>query len=333
MKYNEIIESIDKKEYKNLYFLTGDESYYIDKISKYISERILNEEEKSFNQVTLYGKETSTAEIITEVKQYPFGAINRVVIIKEAQYVINIEKLEGYIKNPLSTTILVICYKNKKIDKRKSFIKYIQKNLLLFESNKLYDNQVSNWINDYCKEKNRLISNKSCAILAEFLGVNLTKITNELEKLFISINQNQEITPILIEQNIGISKDYNVFELQNSLAKKDILQSNKIAKYLSSNSKNYPFVLTISSIFFFFQKVIIYKQLQNQSKQKIALALKINPYFISQYKVASNNYSTQQLYYIFEYIREYELRSKGINNKNTTHESLLTELIFKILHT
>ena len=333
MKYNEIIESVDNKEYKNLYFLAGDESYYIDKISKYISEKILSEEEKSFNQIILYGKETSTAEIITEAKQYPFGANNRVVIIKEAQYVINIEKLEDYIKNPLSTTILVICFKNKKIDKRKNFIKYIQKNLLLFESNKLYDNQVSSWISGYCKENSRLISNKSCVILAEFIGASLTKITNELEKLFISIDPNQEITPLLIEQNIGISKDYNVFELQNSLAKKDIMQSNKIAKYLSSNSKNYPFVLTITSIFSFFQKVIIYKQLQNQSKQKIALGLKINPYFISQYKVASNNYPTQQLYYIFEYIRDYELRSKGINNKNTTHESLLTELIFKILHT
>ena len=333
MKYNEIIASIDKKEYKNLYFLSGDESYYIDKISIYISEKILNDEDKAFNQVILYGKETSASEIISEVKQYPFGAKYRVIIIKEAQYVANIENIENYIKKPLSTTILVICYKNKKIDKRKSFIKYIQKNLLLFESNKLYDNQVVSWINSYCKENKRLISNKSCAILAEYLGASLTKITNELDKLFININKEQEITPILIEQNIGISKDYNVFEFQNSLGKKDVMQCNKIANYLSSNSKIYPFVLTITSVFSFCQKIIIYKQIQNQDKQQIATALKINPYFISQYQIASNNYSIKQLNYIFKYIREYELRSKGIGNKNTTSESLLKELTFKILHT
>jgi DNA polymerase-3 subunit delta len=332
VKYNEIIASIDKKEYRNLYFLSGDESYYIDKISKYISEKILTKEEKAFNQVTLYGKDTDTSEIISEAKQYPFGSNYRVIIIKEAQNIKNIEEIEDYIKNPLSTTLLVICYK-KKIDKRKSFIKHIQKNSLLFESNKLYDNQIANWINDYCLNNNISITNEACAILAEHLGTNLTSITNELDKLLINLSQEKEITPLLIEQNIGISKDYNVFELQNSLGKKDIMQANKIAQVLSENPKHYPFVLTISSIFSFFQKVIIYKQVQNHDKQKIASTLKINPYFISQYQVASNNYSIRQLNYIFEYIREYELRSKGIGNKNTTSESLLKELTFKILHT
>ena len=332
MKYNEILDSIDNKNYLNLYFLCGEENYYIDKISNYISNTILDEEEKSFNQVVLYGKEIGHKDITSEAKQYPFGAKNRVVIIKEAQYIRNIEGIDEYLKNPLSSTILVVCYK-KKIDKRKKFFKNIIKNNQLFESNKLYENQVSNWISNYCKENKISITNEACAILVEHLGIDLSKITNELDKLLLNIDTVIEITPFLIEKHIGISKDFNIFELQNSLGKKDILNSNKIAKFLSANSKNHPFVLTINSIFSFFTKVLIFKQIQNFDKMKIASTLKINPYFISQYQIASKNYSIKQLSYIFKYIKEYELRSKGIENNNTSPKSLLEELIFKILHT
>ena len=331
MKYNEIIKSIDDKKYNNIYFLSGSESYYIDKISDYISKNILNEEDKAFNQAILYGKETNVKEIISEAKQYPFGAINRVVIVKEAQHVRNIENLDTYLENPLNTNILVICYK-KKIDARKKFFKNLKKNNYLFESNQLYENQIANWINEYCNEKGINITNESCAILAQHLGNSLSKITNELDKLLINISQDEKITPTIIEKNIGISKDYNVFELQNCLGKKNILQSNKIANFLSANSKNNPFVLTISSIFSFFKKVLIYKQISNLDRSKIASTLKINPYFVNQYQTASQNYSYNQLKKIFKFIEEYELRSKGIGNYNTSTDSLLKELIFKILH-
>ena len=332
MKYNEIIDSIDNKNYLNLYFLCGEEDYYIDKISNYISNTVLDEEEKSFNQEVLYGKEIGFKDIVSEAKQYPFGAENRVVIIKEAQHIRNIEGIDEYIKNPLNSTILVICYK-KKIDKRKKFFKNIIKDNQLFESNKLYENQVSNWISNYCKENEISITNEACAILVEHLGIDLSKITNELDKLLLNIDAGIEITPFLIEKHIGISKDFNIFELQNSLGKKDVLNSNKIAKFLSANSKNHPFVLTINSIFSFFTKVLIFKQIYNFDKKKISSILKINPYFISQYQIASQNYSIKQLSYIFKYIKEYELRSKGIGNNNTSPKSLLEELIFKILHT
>jgi DNA polymerase-3 subunit delta len=331
VKYNEIIKSIDDKKYNNIYFLSGSESYYIDKISEYISKNILNEEEKAFNQAILYGKETNVKEIISEAKQYPFGAINRVIIVKEAQHVRNIENLDTYLENPLITNVLVICYK-KKIDARKKIFKNLKKNNYLFESNQLYENQIANWINEYCNEKGISITNESCAILAQHLGNNLSKITNELEKLLINISQDEKITPIIIEKNIGISKDYNVFELQNSLGNKNILQSNKIANFLSANSKNNPFVLTISSIFSFFKKVLIYKQISNLDRSKIASTLKINPYFVNQYQTASKNYSYNQLKKIFQFIEEYELRSKGIGNYSTSTDSLLKELIFKILH-
>jgi len=331
VKYNEIIKSIDDKKYYNVYFLSGTESYYIDKISDYISKNILNEEEKAFNQAVLYGKETNAKEIISEAKQYPFGSLNRVVIVKEAQHIRNIENLDEYLDNPLSSNILVICYK-KKIDARKKFFKNLKKKNYLFESNQLYENQIANWINEYCNEKGINITNESCAILAEHLGNNLSKITNELDKLLINISNDEKITPTIIEKNIGISKDYNVFELQNCLGKKNILQSNKIANFLSANSKNNPFVLTISSIFSFFKKVLIYKQISNLDRSRIASTLKINPYFINQYQTASQNYNYNQLKKIFKFIEEYELRSKGIGNYNTTTDSLLKELIFKILH-
>ena len=331
MKYNEIIESINNKRYFNLYFLAGDENYYIDKISNYISKNVLNDEEKAFNQVVLYGKETNIKDVISEAKQYPFGAINRVVIIKEAQQLRNLEKIDEYLDNPLDSTILVICYK-KKIDKRKSYVKKITKQNQLFESNKLYENQVSGWLNTYCKEHNIQITNESCEILVQHLGIDLTKITNEIDKLLLNLESGNQITPDLIEKHIGISKEFNIFELQNSLGKKDILQTNKIAKYLSANSKNHPFVLTISSIFSFFKKVLIYKQIQNLDKKTIASTLKINPYFVSQYQIASRNYTLQQLNYIFDQIKIYELRSKGIGNNNTSSKSLLEELSFKILN-
>ena len=331
MKYHEIIETIDNKNYQSVYFLSGDEYYYIDKISNYASTKILTEEEKSFNQVILYGKETNVKEIIGEAKQYPFGASNRVVIIKEAQQVRSIEGLENYIENPLSSTVLIICYK-KKVDKRKGIFKKIIKKNQLFESNKLYENQVSSWLIKYCQEHKISISNESSEILVQHLGTDLTKITNEIDKLLLNIDEGKKITPNLIEKHIGISKDFNIFELQNSLGRKDILQSNKIAKFLSANPKNHPFVLTINSIFSFFKKVLIFKQIQNLDKIKIASELKVNPYFVSQYQVASRNYNIQQLNLIFDHIKEYELRSKGIGNNNTSTKSLLEELIFKILH-
>ena len=330
MKYLDIISSLKDKKYENVYFLTGDENFYIDKISDYISKNILNSEEKDFNFVTLYGKEIDSSVIISEAKQYPFGATHRVVLVKEAQHLSKIDDLENYIKNPNPTTILVLCFKNKKLDKRKSIFKLLKTNALIFESNKLYENKIPAWINDYCNAQNIKIDYKSCAILAEYLGNNLAKITNELDKLII--NCSDEITSSLIESNIGISKDYNVFELQHALSKKDLVKSNTIIKYFNLNNKAHPLILTINSIFSFFQKVLIYKQISNKSRQEIATLLQVNPYFLSQYEVASSNYSAKQLHYIFSYIKDYELRLKGINNKNTSHQSLLIELIFKILH-
>lgn len=332
MKYQDIITQIDNKVFKPVYFLMGEESYYIDKISDYISKNILSTEEKEFNQTTLYGKDIDVATIVSEAKQFPFGSEYRVVIVKEAQDIRSIDKLESYLDNPSPSTILVICYKYKKIDKRKKFGKELSKKTVLFESKKLYDNQVPAWIKNYVTELNCSIDDKSCRILTEYLGSDLSKISNELNKLSLNLKSGEQITPKIIEENIGISKDYNIFELQNALGVKDILKSNRIIKHFSENPKNHPFVFTISSLFSYFQKIMIYHNLKDKSKNSAASALGVNPFFVSSYQIAAKNYSMSKLFKIFTYLKDYDLKSKGLNNPSTNESELLKELTFKILH-
>ena len=332
MKYQDIIIQIDNKVFQPVYFLMGEETFYIDKISDYISKNVLSEEEKEFNQTTLYGKDIDVATIISEAKQFPFGSAHRVVIVKEAQDIRSIDQLELYFDNPLPSTILVICYKYKKIDKRKSFGKNLSKKSVLFESKKLYENQIPAWIKGQLKEKNFNIDEKSAHLLSEYLGNDLSKISNELGKLILNIKEGETITAKIIEENIGISKDFNVFELQTAIGEKDILKSNKIIKHFSENPKNHPFVLTLSSLFSYFQKVMIYHSLKDKSKNNAASQLGVNPYFLRQYQLAASNYSMSNLFTIFSYLKEYDLKSKGIQNPSVPENELLRELTFKILH-
>ena len=332
MKYQDIIQQIDNKIFSPVYFLMGEETFYIDKISDHISENILSEEEKEFNQTTLYGKDIDIATIISEAKQFPFGATHRVVIIKEAQDIRSIEKLESYLDQPSPTTILVVCYKYKKVDKRKSFGKNLSKKSILFEGKKLYDNQIPDWIKTHVQELGHAIDNKSCRILTEYLGSDLSKISNETSKLILNLEQGESITPKIIEENIGISKDFNIFELQQALGGKEILKANRIIKHFTENPKNHPFVLTLSSLFSYFQKIMIYQNLKDKSKNNVASKLGVNPFFVSQYQTASRNYSMSKLFKIFTYLKEYDLKSKGLGNPSTPEGELLKELTFKILH-
>ena len=332
MKYREIITQINNKFYHPIYFLTGEESYYIDKVSNHIIKNILNDEEKVFNETIFYGKDTDTNTIISESKQFPFGSQYRTVIVKEAQDIRNIEKLETYIENPNPSTILVICYKYKKIDKRKSFGKNLSKKTVYFESKKLYENQVPSWIKNYVKDLGFTIDDKSSKILSEYLGTNLSKISNEVKKLVLNMKKGENITLEIIEENIGISKDFNIYELQSALGDKDILKSNKIIKFFSENPKNHPFVFVLSSLFSYFQKLMIYNNLTDKTKGNVSQSLGINPFFVDSYRSASKNYPPKKLFYIFKYFKEYDLKSKGINNQSTKQNELLRELIYKILH-
>lgn len=332
MNYKEIISSITNKDLQPVYFLMGDEPYYIDKLSDEFSKKLLNSEEQEFNQVTLYGKDITTEQIISESKQFPFGAEKRVVIIKEAQHLKNIEVLDSYLDNPQPSTVLVISYKGKSIDKRKKFGKNLAKRCVVFESKKLYDNKIPTWILEYVKEKGFSIDNSATAVLAEYLGADLSKITNELDKLMLVVKKDEQITTKLIEYHIGISKDYNVFELQNALGKKEVVKANRIINHFAANPKDHHIVPIMSALFSYFQKIMVFHFLDDKSPKSAASALKVNPFFVSQYQTAARNYNKRQLFYIFEYLKEYDLKSKGVNNKSTDQSGLLKELIFKILH-
>ena len=330
MNYTEIKSCITNKDTSPIYFLMGEEPYYINKLLALFTEKILSKEEREFNQTIFYGKDTLVEEIISEAKQYPFGAEKKVVIVKEAQHLKNIEFFDAYLDNPQLQTVLVIAYNGKSIDKRKSFSKKISKKCIVFESKKIYDSQIPNWISNYINTKGRKISEKATILLTEHIGSDLSNLENELNKLLIVINPNEEINSSLIEHHVGISKDYNIFELQNALAKKDIIKANKIINHFSSNSKNHNIVSTINGLFSFFQKVILYHSAKNKDKKSISILLKINPFFLSYYEIASKNYSLKQLFSIFSFLKTYDLRSKGFNNKNTSSGELLRELIFKI---
>ena len=327
MKYKDIVLSIKKKDFLPIYFLSGDEKYFIDELIDLFIESVLEEEEKIFNQVILYGKDTDIDQIISESKQFPIGAKNRLVVIKEGQNLKNIDKLENYINNPQSNTILVISYFNKTIDKRKKFGKNLYNQGFVFESKKLYDNQIPNWIETYLDKKNITIDTKATILLSEYLGNNLSKIKNEIEKLLIITKENH-ITPLLIEKHIGINNDYNLFELQNALGEKNYKKVSLIISHFISNEKKYNLVSIISNLFYFFQKIFLLKSLKRN--ENASTVLRIHPFFLKQYQKAAFNYSNKQLFHIFELLKNYDLKSKGVKNK-VKNKELIKELMLKII--
>jgi DNA polymerase III subunit delta len=332
MTFEQIIDKLKNKIYYPVYFLSGEEAYYIDEISDYIEKNVLTETEKEFNQTIIYGRDTTVLSIISAAKRYPMMANYQVVIIKEAQDVQKIEELEKYIENPLQSTLLVINYKYKKVDKRKTFSKLVEKKGVLFESKKLYDNQVPEWINKFVNLKGYRITPKATAMLSEYLGTDLSKIVNEISKLILNIPEKAEINERLVEQNIGISKDFNIFELQNAIGTRNIVKANQIANYFAASPKENPLVKTILMLFSYFTKLLIYHQLTDKSRNGVASALSVSPAFVRDYEIAARNYNPKKLAAIVSLLRDYDLKSKGVNNVSSTEGELLRELLFKILH-
>jgi len=343
MDFNSIMSELKKKTYRPVYFLMGDEPYFIDMISDHIEQHVLDESEKEFNQTVLYGRDVTAADIIGAAKRFPMMSQHQVVIVKEAQDVKDLIKkekeggkekaksvFETYLENPLPSTVLVFCYKYKSIDKRTAVAKLIDKTAVLFESKKLYDNQVPDWINNYLKVKGFTINQRAAGLLSEYLGTGLSKITNELDKLIINLPPKAEITPEHIQTNIGISKDYNVFELQTSIGKKEVLKVNRIINYFAANPKDNPMVMTVSSLYGYFCKILTYHFLDD--KKGAASALGVHPFFVKDYEVAARNYSVGKLKSIFSYLRDYDLKSKGVDSGSATEGELLKEMVFKILH-
>lgn len=310
----------------------GEEPYYIDKIADYLEDNLLAEEEKGFNQMVLYGRDTSIDEIISNAKRYPMMAPRQVVIIKEAQDLSRtIDKLEKYAENPQETTTLVFCYKYKKLDKRKKVYKLIAKKGVMFEGKKLYENQVPDWIQKTLKSRNYQIAPKAAQMLVEFLGTDLGKIDNELQKLQLIVPEGSLITPELIEENIGISKDFNNFELRKALGQRDVVKAHQIVNYFSQNPKDNPMVVTVTLLFSYFSQILQYHGLTDQSKGNVAKVLKVNPYFVSDYVVAARNYPMKKVSGIIGFLRDADVKGKGVGAANVGQGDLLKELLVKIM--
>lgn len=327
-----LVSDIKNRNLKPVYFLMGEEPYYIDRISDYIQDSILSEEEKGFNQMVLYGRDVSIDDIIANAKRFPMMAEYQVVIVKEAQDLSRtIENLIAYVENPQPTTILVINYKYKTLDKRKSLYKTLKKNSVVFESKKLYENKIPSWISRVLSGQSYSITPKASQMLTEFLGTDLSKISNELDKLKIVLPEGTQITPELIEENIGISKDYNNFELHKAIGARDVLKAHQIVKYFGENPKDNPIVVTVGFLHTYFSKLLYLHGLKDKSPRSVASALKISPYFTEEYIVAARNYPMKKVSSIIALLREFDVKSKGVGANAIPQKDLLKEMIVKVM--
>ncbi len=333
LTFQQVLTDLERKVYYPVYFLMGEEPYYIDVISDFVQQKILDETAKEFDQTILFGKDVDINIVINTAKRYPMMGGYQVVIVKEAQLIKDWEYLVYYLEKPLKSTILVFCYKYGTPDKRFKWFLEIGKVGIVYESTKLRDYEVIPWISKYCKTKNIGIDEKSLSMLAEFLGTDLSKLVNELEKLILIMpSGNKRISPELVEKNIGISKDFNVFELQAALIDKNVLKANRIIRYFAENKKSNPLVVILSQLFKFFSDLMIYHYLADKNPSLVAAELKINPYFVKDYQKAAQTFKAWKTMNIISFIRETDARYKGIDNPSTEESDLMKELIYKILH-
>ena len=327
--------SLKGKVFQPIYFLTGDEPYYIDIISNYIENNVLEETEKSFNQTILYGIDIKVEQILENAKRFPMMSEKHVVIIKEAQNIKDIKNLgvlESYIEKPLDSTILVLCYKYKKIDLRTAFGKKINNSGYLYKSEKIKDYKLGEWITRFVQSKGFKISPKNAALISNHIGNDLSRVVNELGKTFIHLKSGDELSENIIEQNIGISKDFNNFEFTDAISTKNHLKYNQIVDYFGKNQKDHPMLLSVGILYNFFIKVLILHYTKNKSEQNLASVLKVNPYFVKDYQSGARNYNARKVLKVISLLREYDARSKGNDNPSKPNGEILKELAFKIAH-
>jgi DNA polymerase III subunit delta len=332
MDFKSIQKEINERNFKPIYLLHGEEPFYIDLLTKSILKNALEEHERDFNQSIYYGKDSDVLNIISDAKSYPMMAERRLVLVKEAQDLKGIELLENYCINTNPTTVLVLAYKYKKFDSRKKLFKEIQKNGLVFESEKVKEYQLEAWINSYLKESGYGISQKATSLLVDFLGNDLQKITNELDKLFLLLQKGTTINEIHIEENIGISKDYNVFELVNAIATRDFLKSMKIINYFDHNPKSGSIIPVVSQLYTFFYRLMRIHFLPNKSPDYIVKDLKVHPFVAKELLRFTANFSPKIISVNISILHEYDLKAKGINNSSFSDGDLMKEMIFKLLN-
>lgn len=348
--FDSILKDLKKKVYHPIYFLFGDEPYFIDEIANHIEGNVLSDLEKEFNQTILYGRDVDAKTIVSYARRYPMMSNYQVVIIREAQDIKDLfPKKKGedgdddsndsdqdlffdYLSNPLSSTILVFCYKYKKPDKRTKSGKLLEKQSVYFESKKIYDNQLPAWISSYVKARGYKIDDQACLLMGEYLGNDLAKISNELDKLMINIKAGSSIDNTTIENNIGISKDYNVFELQSALTSRDVLKANRIINYFGANPKSNPIILTLSTLNSFFTKIITYHVFKGKPDVNMAALLGVHPFYLKDYERAARTFSRDHAMDIISMLHDFDMRSKGVGNASASEHDLLRELVFKIMH-
>ncbi|MDQ7949719.1 MAG: DNA polymerase III subunit delta [Pedobacter sp.] len=337
----EIIKELKARKFKPLYLLQGEESYYIDQVVEYMENHVLGDAEKGFNQTILYGKDTDMATILNAAKRYPMMSDYQLIIVKEAQDLKWSKETEGsskeaevilsYFEKPLPSTILVFAYKYGNFDKRKKIYKAINQNGLVFQSDPVRDYKLMPWIEDHVKEKGYRIAPQAAALMAEYLGTDLSKIANEVEKLCLNISKETLIGTDHIQKNIGISKEYNVFELQKALAMRDVLKCNRIINYFADNPKSNPMIMVMANLNSYFTKILKFHYLPN--KNDAAKELGVSPYFIKDYEMAARSFNLSKTFDIISTLREYDLKSKGLDSTgNISDGALLKEMIFKVIH-
>ena len=332
MTYEQILSEIHKKNFAPIYFLTGEEPYFIDMISDTIENEALDEADRAFNQIVLYGRDVDVETIANHARSFPMMGERMVVIVKEAQDVKNLEDFEAYLDTIPETTLLVFVYKYKKLDKRKTFAKKLDKKGVYFESKKLYDSNIPNWIQNYLKADGYSITPKATQMLADFLGTDLHKIANELKKLTIALPKNKSIDDADVERNIGISKDFNVFELQNAIGNRDILKANRIVNYFGDNGKDNPLLVTAITLYGYFTKILKLHLAADKSQGALASLLGVNPYFVRDYQTAARNYPPQVCIRNISILREFDMKSKGYESGEVSEKDLYREMIFKLMH-
>ncbi len=336
-----VLKSLREKQYAPIYFLQGDEPYYIDLIADEIEENALSESERGFNQMVMYGKDVDVSAILNNAKRYPMMSERQVVIVREAQEIQDLNSkngqllLEAYVKNPMPSTILVFCHKYKTFDGRKPLAKLLDKLAILVESKKMYDNQLPDWIAKYFKSKGYEIEDKAVQMLADYIGNHLERLTNEIEKVLINFRQKEgeeKITPSVIQKFIGISKEYNVFELQKAMAVQDVLKANRIISYFEANQKANPVIPIIALLFTFFSKLLLVHHATDKSERALAGILKINPFFAKEYKIAAVNYPLSKVISNIHHLRIADQYAKGIDNISGTDAQILKGLVFRLMH-
>ncbi|WP_420386872.1 DNA polymerase III subunit delta [Roseivirga sp.] len=334
----QILQDLKAGKYAPVYFLQGEEPYYIDQITDYIDDNCLNETEKGFNQTIMYGKDVNVGQIVTAARRFPMMSDRQVVIVKEAKDIQDLNKEEGqsllmnYLDNPVPSTVLVFAHKHKKVDGRRPLSKTLGKKAILLTTTKLRDYEVPKWIEGFAKDKGFKIGYQSVQMLAEYLGNNLERLSNEINKIAINLKEGEEITPAHIQKYVGINKDYNVFELQNAISAGDVLKANRIVNYFAANIRANSIIPMIALLYGYYTKLLLLHSSKDKSDSGLARAIGVPPFIVKEYKIAAGRYPIDKVMQCISLLREADLRSKGVDSGSMPEEEILRELVFKLMH-